>query len=57
MEKYTFDLVEETVIKLLTKGHSITNISKLLGFDITICKINLEHKGVLYPDGRIRDTN
>ena len=44
------DIVESTIIKLIDKGLTKTEISKILGFDIQQALNELIYKGYINPD-------
>ena len=48
------DTVEKTIIKLLQEGCSVSEISRLLGLDVTPVISGLVYKGILYSDNTFR---
>jgi len=49
------DTVESTTLQFLKKGHSQSAISNILGFDIARVVDSLAEKGLLNPDGKLKN--
>ena len=49
------DTVEDTTLCLIQEGYTVSEISKLLGFNISPVIAELVCKGILYPDATLRN--
>lgn len=54
--KPSLDLVEETTLRLLKAGYTISEISKLLGLNLAPVVAELAYKGILNADATFRNT-
>ena len=53
--KPSTDMVEDTTLSLIQEGYTISEISKLLGFNISPVIAELIFKGILYPGATFRN--
>ncbi|MCL2400196.1 MAG: hypothetical protein FWC91_10720 [Defluviitaleaceae bacterium] len=50
------DIVEETTLRFLKAGYTISDISKLLGLNLAPVVAELAYKGILNSDATFRNT-
>ena len=50
----TLDIVESTVLELLKNGSLRSEITNILGFDLSVVFASLVEKNYIYPDGRTK---
>ena len=53
--KPSTDMVEDTTLNLIQEGYTVSEISKLLGLNISPVIAELIYKGILYPDATFRN--